>query len=167
MTAGLLQLVVIVLPACGGGGSGCDGGNFSNPNAVLYSVPTLQDVGNYYALTEYTCSGPTIVKVSQETPGMLVTRVVAHEMLHAAGLVEHEASPACFLYKDAYPGQPASPCNPEIDRLRELERTITIRVLDAALVETCLECADMWNDVAGREVFVIVDQSPPAPAPAR
>lgn len=120
-------------------------------------------MGNYYAVTEYTCSGPTVVRVSQEVPAELISRVVAHEMLHTAGLVEHEASPQCFLYKDAFPGQPPSPCNPEVDRLRQLERSITIRVLDRALVETCHDCAEMWNEVAGRKVFIIVDQAPPVP----
>ncbi len=156
----MLQIAAVFLSACGGASS-CDGGHTLNPNALLYSVPTLEDEGNYYALTEYVCGGPTLVRISQETPGQLVDRVIAHEMLHTVGMVEHEASSQCFLYKDAYPGQPAIPCGPEVDRLREVEHTVTITVTDPALVEPARQCADMWNEVAGRDVFVIVDGSPP------
>lgn len=103
------------------------------------------------------------MRVSRETPALLVDRVIAHEMLHTAGLVEHESSPQCFLFQNAFPGQGDLPCAPEVDRLREIEHTITIRVTDRELVEPARECAAMWNDVAEREVFVIVDQAPPLP----
>ncbi|MDJ0976336.1 MAG: hypothetical protein QNJ98_17880 [Planctomycetota bacterium] len=105
--------------------------------------------------------------MSHETPAVLLDRVIAHEMLHTAGMVEHESSPQCFLYQNAFPGQSNIPCGPEVDRLREIEHTITISVPDPELVEPSRECAAMWNEVAGREVFVIVDATPPAPEAIR
>ena len=107
------------------------------------------------------------MRVSRETPATLLDRVIAHEMLHTAGMVEHESSPQCFLYQNAFPGQTNLPCATEVDRLREIQHTITISVPDPELVEPARECAAMWNEVAEREVFVIVDSTPPTPDAVR
>lgn len=160
--AGAVHTALILLPACGGG-SDCN--PISNPTAVLLSVPTLSDEGNFYGVTSYVCSGPTVVRISRETPLELVPRVVAHELLHCAGLVDHEASPSCYLFKDAFVGQPLDPCTAEVERLSEIGGTYTIRVQDAALLDFATGSAAMWNGEAGREVFVVIDETPPEPPP--
>lgn len=156
---GVLQSALILLPSCGGGSS-CNA--LSNPSAVMFSVATLEGEGNYYGITEFTCDGPTVVRISRDTPHELVPRVVAHEMLHCAGLIEHEASPACYLFKDAFVGQPLVPCSAEVERLVGVLGVYTITVTDSALIDFANGAAQLWNEEVGRTVFIIDDQTPPA-----
>ena len=157
----MLVGIAVLLVGCGGAAGSCPPG--SATSAVLFGVPTLQAEGNYWGLTEFGCgTSPTVVKISFEAPEELVDRVVAHEMLHVAGLVEHEASPACYLHATIYPGQSPAPCASEVERLTEITETYEIRVIARYLVEHAEEAAEMWNDYAGREIFVVVDDAPPA-----
>lgn len=162
LLVGAVHTALILLPACGGG-SDCN--PVGDPRAVMFSVPTLADEGNFYGITSYVCDSPTVVRISRETPHELVPRVVAHEMLHCAGLVDHEASPSCYLFKDAFVGQPLDPCTAEVERLAEITGTFTIRVQDPALLDFAIGSAEMWNREADREVFVIIDETPPEPPP--
>ena len=158
--SGAMLALLLLLPSCGAGVS-CPPGEATN--AVLIGVPTLQDVGNFWGLTEFGChDSATVVKISFETPDSLVGRVVAHELLHVAGLVDHEESAACYLHETIYPAQTIAPCDQEIERLLDVTKTYEIRVLAAYLVEHARGAANLWNDYAGREVFVIVDDSPPS-----
>lgn len=159
--AALLALATLVLAGCGGAGGSCPPGAANS--AIMFGVPTLQDEGNYWGLTEYGCgSRPTVVKISFEAPDALLDRVVAHEMLHVCGLVQHEASPACYLHSTIYSGQSVVPCASEVDRLTTITDSYEIRVTARYLVEHAQAAAEMWNEYAGREVFTVVDDAPPS-----
>ena len=162
-----LCVLALVLASTSGCGAPAGCGPGVSTDVTMFTVPTLVEEGNFWGMTHYGCDHePTVVEISRETPIELLGRVVAHEMLHAAGLVEHEASQACYLHATVFPGQPLVPCTNEIERLEQIGAVYTLRVLSSPLVPHAQGAANLWNDYAGREIFVIIDESDPNSNPS-
>lgn len=138
-----------ILAACGGGGSapGLAG------NVALTSTENEIAGGRVYATTTISTGRDTTIVVSFSTPESLRDRVVAHEFLHAAGLLDHEASPDCFLYKAASSSAPEVPCLAEIKRLDTVEQDFRIVVHDERLLEHALYARQLWAHYSNRDRF--------------
>lgn len=143
--AGLAPL----LPGCGGGGS--PPGLASD--VALTSTENELAGGRVYATTTISSGRSTAIVVSFATPESLRDRVVAHEFLHAAGLLDHEASPECFLYKAASTSAPEVPCLAELQRLDTVDQDYRVVVHDERLLEHALYARQLWAHYSNRDRF--------------
>ncbi len=124
-------------------------------------MESLAEYGPLYGVTLIHCSGPTQVLLLESTPPLLLARLVAHELLHAVGLSEHEPDPECYLYEDILGDVLTLPCPQEVARLLEVTGTFEVEVLEPALdpyVDTAIQ---LWNTTAGRSVFTRQVVRPP------
>jgi len=98
----------------------------------------------------------------QIKPNMTPTmthRVVAHELLHAAGYRAHIPDGKCDCYFNATADQKplGPPCPAEVVKIRRVTRQYTVVVIDHGLLTAVLWATAMWNEAAGRVVFVVVE----------
>ena len=144
-----IVLLGVLSAACGGG----DGGPGLAPRIAVSGTDEALGGGRIYATTTLSRGIDTQIMLSMKTPRTLRDRVMAHEFLHAAGLIDHEASPDCFLYRAAIGGAPEVPCLAEIARLNEVQRDFEVVVHDERLYEHAIYAKQLWAHYAERDHF--------------
>jgi len=117
---------------------------------------SLEEYGDFYGLTFPHCDAPTEVWILRSAPPAVYDRLLAHELLHAAGLVEHEPDPDCYLYQDILGAALTDPCPQEVSRLAGVAGSFSVHVMDLELLPHAHFAAKLWNEAAGREVFVVL-----------
>jgi hypothetical protein len=116
---------------------------------------SLAEYGDLYGITFPNCDRATEVWVLRTAPPAIFDRLIAHELLHAAGLVEHEPDPSCYLYPDILGVALTTPCPQEVSRLLAVTGSFSVHVMDLELLPHAHFAAELWNQSAGREVFVV------------
>lgn len=144
----LAGCALLLVGACGGAGP-CGPGAYIQ----VREVESLSTYGPYYGVTEIDCDGPTQVLILASTPPQLLERLVAHELLHAVGLTAHEDDPSCYLYENILGTVLTVPCPQEVARLLQVEGSFEVEVMDLSLEPAVDKAIQLWNAVAGRDLF--------------
>lgn len=102
------------------------------------------------------------IYVERSVPAFALRAVMAHELLHAAGLRGHPfAEPDCYNTPHGCVSAYANgPCPEEVAWLRACGEWRAVYVVDAELAEATAWAVDMWNSAAGVEVFALVEETP-------
>lgn len=125
----------------------------SNPVVIVgYGDMASSHIGEARALV----LEPQTVMIRRGLPATQQRRVVTHEMFHAAGFLIHNMDPECYSYRSQGDDGPIRPpCRAEVVQIRRVQRTFTVVVRDAALLEDVQFAVGLWNRAAGRVVFVL------------
>jgi hypothetical protein len=130
-----------------------------SPEVEIQTTDSLDSFGEFYGVAIRECDAATQILILETAPPALWTRLIVHELMHAAGLQEHEPDPDCYLYEDILGTLPPQPCPQELARLLAVEGTFTVRVRDAVLFSNTIAAAAILNSAVGREMFLVL----PAP----
>ena len=151
----LLYLLALILGACSQilGGEPWPGSErprtWTSDECVVGYVDTWGHAGLRHFYRE-----PQEVTLRYGMEDSVEKRVVTHELLHVAGYGRHIPSRRCYFR--SYAGSELGPlCAAEIEKIRAVNRTYTLRVRDVGLYEAVCWAAAKWNKAAGREVFVV------------
>ena len=90
-------------------------------------------------------------RLDRDTEGM----VLAHELYHAVGYLDHAPDTSCISYE--YFRVVEEPCPFELERMRAITGTYTVQPSQVDLYESCVLAAHFWNRSLGRTLFVVHD----------
>ena len=129
----------------------------SSANTVIWVMMADDLPGNAIGLSMPFVAQPQLIQIQDNMDANKTLRVVAHELLHAAGFKAHvpEGSEDCYFNPTADSAPLGPPCDAEVRKIRMVKRTFTVAAVDPRAQVACLWAVAMWNRAAGREVFVI------------
>lgn len=149
MTLGLAGL--LPLGACGVGARAQD--DCGVPNLIrVVSVASLPD--GRQGQTDRCAPGGTLIEVLEGALDRVYgTRLVAHELAHAAGHAAHLSDPDCILYEVILQELP-QPCPEELTYMQTVVGPLTVRAQVNAPHVVAM-AVDFWNAALGRTLFIL------------
>jgi len=156
-----LVCLLVVFWGCGGGCSGIH--TLENPDIqrsvyIEIDAVALFPDRTWVGLSIPFEASPQQIKIRSGLTATNTHRVVAHELLHAAGYGTHipKVGPDCYFHSDGAMGSPLGPpCPAEVDKIRKVTRQFTVVVQDPSLLTAVIWATSMWNEAAGRTVFIV------------
>lgn len=134
---------------------------FDRPRAGTSTVVVVQTVESFedetwLGLSVPFTQQPQLVQIKSKMPFNKTCRVVAHELLHAAGYAAHipQVGDDCYFNPTADNSPLGPPCAAEVAKIKKVTRTFTVVTMDEELFVPLLWAVAMWNRAAGRAVFV-------------
>lgn len=151
-TTALGVIGLLPLGACGGGAPDTQDG-CGVPNLIrVVSVVSLPE--GREGQTDRCAPGGTLIEVLAGALDQLYgTRLLAHELAHAAGHSAHLPDPECILYPVILRDLPP-PCPEELTYMQTVVGPLTVRAEAQAPPAVAL-AVNHWNAALGRTLFVL------------
>jgi hypothetical protein len=124
------------------------------PNAEV-EIRLVEEIGGSRLAETDRCQNPTSITVLDGLDIYRQRRAIAHELCHAAGLVEHEDDPECYLYETIIPITPDEPCPHELARMQAAGGEFRVRIVSPELAYATGWAVEFWNEALGRTAFTV------------
>ncbi|MCP3975965.1 MAG: hypothetical protein GY720_15905 [bacterium] len=141
--------VLLLLTACGA--QECDPCAMPTDVFVRFSESLPDGLNGWTEVV----SGETQITVRRIETFVGSRQIVAHELMHAAGLVNHSPSDACLFSAGSGRGIVTSPCVSERERLDEIRGTFRVDC-ERAIEAEVLWAIDVLNEAVGRAMYEFV-----------